>query len=238
MTAQDAVKIAKSQVGVKEEPPGSNNVIYNTEYYGHEVHDGYPKKNSTYPWCVTFIWWILSALIMKTASSSTLLAWFQKIGRFFYEPKVGDVVFFKFNKKLTCAAQHVGIVIEVLSPTKIKTIEGNTSMTSNDNGGAVMVRTRSKSEGIVGYGRPKYSDSPSPPTPKNHRPTIKEGDRGQDVKDLQDELRNKYKYGCRNDGYFDSVTAQCVEHYQVTHALEPDGIVGPKTWQSLGMYYY
>lgn len=236
MTAQDAVKLAKSQVGVKENPPGSNNVKYNTVYYGHVVQDGYPKKSDKYPWCVTFIWWLLSALIMKTASSSTLLAWFQKIGRFFYEPKVGDVVFFKFNKKLTCAAQHVGIVIEVLSPTKIKTIEGNTSMTSNDNGGAVMVRTRSKSEGIVGYGRPKYSDQPSP-TPKEHRPTIKEGDKGQDVKDLQNALRDLH-YGCQASGIFDKVTTQCTEHYQITHALEPDGIVGPKTWQSLGMYYY
>jgi GH25 family lysozyme M1 (1,4-beta-N-acetylmuramidase) len=40
---------------------------------------------------------------------------------------------------------------------KIKTIEGNTSVTSDDNGGAVMERTRSSN--IVGYGRPEYAES-------------------------------------------------------------------------------
>lgn len=34
--------------GVSESPPGSNNVIFNTDYYGEEV------EGEAYPWCVTF----------------------------------------------------------------------------------------------------------------------------------------------------------------------------------------
>lgn len=232
MTAKEALDIAKSQIGVKETPPNSNNVIYNTWYYGH------PVSGSAYPWCAVFISWIFrnTNLVMKTASSSSMYTSFKNKGQIFSKPKVGDIVFFKFDKSLSCIAQHVGIVAEVLSNGKIKSIEGNTSSGnsgSQDNGGMVALRTRSASQ-IVGYGRPAYSESPKP---KEHRPTIKEGDRGQDVKDLQDELRNKYKYGCRNDGYFDSLTAQCVQHYQATHALKIDGVVGKNTWQSLGLWY-
>lgn len=36
--------------GVSESPPGSNNVIFNTDYYGEEV------EGEAYPWCVTFLW--------------------------------------------------------------------------------------------------------------------------------------------------------------------------------------
>ena len=35
--------------GVSESPPGSNNVIFNTDYYGEEV------EGEAYPWCVTFL---------------------------------------------------------------------------------------------------------------------------------------------------------------------------------------
>jgi GH25 family lysozyme M1 (1,4-beta-N-acetylmuramidase) len=41
----------------------------------------------------------------------------------------------------------------------IETIEGNTSISSDDNGGAVMVRQRTSN--IVGYGRPDYSEKSS-----------------------------------------------------------------------------
>ena len=235
-TAQELVKISYDRIGVKENPPNSNSVDANDWFYGRRV------QGPAYPWCCTSICYrfhLANAdnLVKHTASCSDMYNWFKAKGRIYSTPKVGDLVFFKFDKTLSCIAQHIGLVVEVLSNGKIKSIEGNTSSGnsgSQDNGGMVALRTRSASQ-IVGYGRPAYSDSPKP---KEHRPTIKEGDRGQDVKDLQDELRNKYKYGCRNDGYFDSLTAQCVQHYQATHALEIDGVVGKNTWQSLGMYYY
>ena len=38
--ASEVMKIAKSYVGTKESPAYSNNVIFNTHYYGHEVSGG------------------------------------------------------------------------------------------------------------------------------------------------------------------------------------------------------
>ena len=61
---------------------------------------------------------------------------------------------FDFNHNGT--SDHVGFVLSAKGNT-IYTVEGNTSLTSNDNGGCVMKRTRNKSQ--VGYFvRPKYTD--------------------------------------------------------------------------------
>ena len=69
-------------------------------------------------------------------------------------PKRGDLIMFDFNHNGT--SDHVGFVLSAKGNT-IYTVEGNTSLTSNDNGGCVMKRTRNKSQ--VGYFvRPKYTD--------------------------------------------------------------------------------
>lgn len=69
------------------------------------------------------------------------------------QKRVGDVIEFDFNRNGT--PDHTGVVISINSNGTITTIEGNTSLKSNDNGGCVMVRTRYKGE--VGYFvRPKY----------------------------------------------------------------------------------
>lgn len=55
-TAAQLVKIAESQVGVKETPAGSNKVKYNTWYYGRVV------SGSAYPWCCVFVEWCFAVL--------------------------------------------------------------------------------------------------------------------------------------------------------------------------------
>lgn len=94
-------------------------------------------------------------LIKKTASCADMLQWFEANGQTVKTPEPGDVVFFKFktNNRRT---NHVGLVIGVRGNTVI-TIEGNTSVNSDDNGGSVMKRERSKN--IVAYGRPAYASS-------------------------------------------------------------------------------
>ena len=158
-TAQDILNTALAEVGVTEYPPNSNNVKYNTAFYGHDV------SGSSYPWCCAFVWWCFSqykpCLVKKTASCQDLAQWFKDNGKWGSTPHPGDVVFFKFNTNSRWT-NHVGIVKEVLDGgVKIKTIEGNTSINSDDNGGAVMERTRSSN--IVGYGHPAYSEASDVP---------------------------------------------------------------------------
>lgn len=51
VTADMVVATALAEVGVKESPKNSNNVKYNTWFYGHSV------KGSSYPWCEVFVCW-------------------------------------------------------------------------------------------------------------------------------------------------------------------------------------
>jgi murein L,D-transpeptidase YcbB/YkuD len=57
--------------------------------------------------------------------------------------------------------------------------------------------------------------------------TLRQGSRGEDVKVLQRAL------GANDDGIFGSGTRALVVTYQKTHGLDPDGVVGRKTWSSL-----
>ena len=153
-TVKQILDLAESQVGTTEYPPNSNDVVYNTAFYGKEV------SGSAYPWCCTFVWWVFAqfdpCLVKKTASCMEMAQWFKDNGKWGATPQTGDVVFFKFNTN-TRWTNHVGIVKEILDGgAKIVTIEGNTSTSSDDNGGAVMIRTRTSN--IVGYGRPQYDE--------------------------------------------------------------------------------
>ena len=89
----------------------------------------------------------------RTAYCPTLEAYAKAHGQFIDKKhgKKGDVALFDFGKG---RASHTGIVEEKTS-TGYKVIEGNTSITSNDNGGKVMIRTRT-TKYIRGFYRPKY----------------------------------------------------------------------------------
>lgn len=232
VNAEDIINIAKAEIGTKESPPNSNNVKYNTWYYGH------PVSGSSYPWCAVFVSWCFRDnldLIKKSASCTTMMNWFKQNGKYQTLPQVGDLVFFNFDKTPDKnIAKHIGIVIAVNSDSVI-TIEGNTSAGSSgsqDNGGMVAQRTRKFGKSIVGYGRPAYSSVPQP-TPTT-RPTLRFGDKGPDVQYLHQRLRTFYYNVSAESDYFDSTTKLCVINFQASNLLVPDGVVGPMTWRVLG----
>ena len=165
VTAQKVIELAKSQIGVKEQPADSNTVKYNTAYYGKVV------KGRWYPWCCAFIWWLFNQLGAselfyggkKTASCTTLYNYYKKCGQVVSTPKPGDLVFFKFNKK---TIQHIGVCVSSTA-SSITTIDGNTGVGNEANGGAVMLRTRAKSN-VYGYARPAYAVETATSTVKDY----------------------------------------------------------------------
>lgn len=66
--------------------------------------------------------------------------------------------------------------------------------------------------------------APIPTRDPYDRPTLRRGDRGDDVTALQKALRMK------PDGVFSAQTEAAVRAFQRKKGLVPDGIVGPKTW--------
>lgn len=154
---EKVLEIAEKEVGTTEYPKNSNKVKYNDWYYGRTV------SGSSYPWCACFISWLFNqvdaSLIKKSALCAAIGNWFKNKNRFKKDnPKIGDVVFFKFTGGTSNWTNHVGIIVEVLENGNIVTIEGNTSFDdagSQSNGGAVAKKIRT-TKNVVGYGVPEY----------------------------------------------------------------------------------
>lgn len=245
MTAETIVKKAVSQIGVKENPSGSNCVKYNTDYYGKVV------RGTAYPWCCAFVWWVFkecgaSRLFYggkKTAYCPTVESYYKSIGRWYTSnPQVGDLVLFDFYGKNQSV--HIGILEKINSDGTYNVIEGNTSTTSDDNGGCVMRRKRKKSV-IRGFARPDYdgvTTTPKIETVKKEESTVnvtlsvlKKGSKGKEVKTLQ-RLLISLGYSCGlsgADGDFGNGTLNAVKAYQRAKGLTVDGIVGLNSWNSI-----
>jgi hypothetical protein len=150
--ALDEAKKSAAGVAGTFKTDHSNNVKYNTAYYGHVVSD---PTGDGHAWCVVFIWWVMrkagvpAKVFPKVASvfkqpNANVRDFFKARHRFMSAssmPEKGDLVIFKKS--------HIGIVVDVEGNT-IFTVEGNASD---------RVRRRSYSRtnsGIDGYCHPAY----------------------------------------------------------------------------------
>lgn len=152
-TVNSLLELARRQLGVKEDPPGSNKVKYNTWYYGREV------SGAAYPWCMVFVQWVFDRASVKlptrTASCGALMRAAQAAGCWVtkgYRP--GDVVIYDFPGG--AATDHCGIV-EAVDDSRVSAIEGNTSSSNDADGGAVERRTR-RLPLIAGAVRPTFDE--------------------------------------------------------------------------------
>lgn len=234
MNAQTIIAKAVSQIGTKEYPSGSNKVIYNTDYYGRAV------SGSDYPWCCSFVWWIFKECKLskaffngaKTAYCPAVETYYKHINQWFSKGQPGDLVLYDFyGKGYAC---HIGIVEKVNSDGTYSVIEGNTSLTSDDNGGSVMRRVRKSS--IRGFARPSYSSITKEDDKVNITlPVLKKGSNGPSVQSLQMLLIAK-GFSCGDygaDGDFGLGTDKAVRDFQSTYNLGVDGVVGACTWEAL-----
>ena len=141
------VDIAVAELGVTENPPQSNQVKYNTWYYGREV------SGRSYPWCMVFVQWVFAqageTLPARTASCGALMRAAQMSGQWVTEDyRPGDVVIYDFPGG--AATDHCGIV-EKVTGGSVVAIEGNTGSGSDADGGQVQRRTRSLSCVVGAY---------------------------------------------------------------------------------------
>jgi hypothetical protein len=138
---QRALRVGRRYVGVKENPPGSNRVIF-SEWYG-----------MIGPWClmfVTFCFVEAGSKAFKRGERWAYCPWAvndareQKHGTSVIprgREQTGDVAFFSWKRD--GVANHVGIVVTInRNNNTLVCLEGNTSTSSDSDGGEVQVRTR------------------------------------------------------------------------------------------------
>lgn len=147
-TLERVLDVAELQLGYTEQPKNSNR----TKYGAWMGFDGQP-------WCMSFVQWVFKRAgfnLFKTGSCSALVEQYRRAApaQIITEGfRPGDIVFFDWSwqRKIT---EHVGIVVDTL-PGSVITIEGNTAVGDDSNGGAVMRRTRPL--GLITCAiRPKY----------------------------------------------------------------------------------
>ena len=152
VTFEEVLAIATAQIGYRENPANSNRTKYGA-WFGLDGQ----------PWCVMFIMWLFHAAggyempPVHTASCGALMraakaegSWVEKD----YRP--GDVVIFDFPGT-AYKTDHCGLIWQLLDDGEVMTIEGNTGVGNDSNGGEVMARIRSESV-ILGAWRPDWKE--------------------------------------------------------------------------------
>ena len=131
---------------------------------------------------------------------------------------------------------------KVYEDGSILSIEGNTSIGNDSNGGQVMRRKRSRAL-ILGYGRLDYNEGlPNPPGnsfpvwPGRYITLASPLTTGDDIQTWQQKMLERgYDLGDGGaDGIFGERSYTALLQFQEIHndVLEVDGIIGPKTWNA------
>lgn len=129
-----ALKVAISQLGVQEEPKGSNR--------GPQV-DRYLASvglGPGYSWCMAFVYWCFREAGVASALLTTggvLRQWNERPKLRVTKPRPGDIFIMDYGKGLG----HTGIV-ERVEGDQIHTIEGNTNDEGSREGFEVCRRVR------------------------------------------------------------------------------------------------
>lgn len=136
---QKIIEIAKKEVGQSENPANSNKTKYG-KWFGM---DGVA-------WCGMFVSFCYHkagfplgkiGFLNGFAGCQTAFAHFSKTGEITSNPQPGDIVLFDWNGDKRY--DHTGIFVSDIDGQYFSSIEGNTSLKNDSNGGTVMVRKRS-----------------------------------------------------------------------------------------------
>lgn len=137
---QKLITIATSEIGYTETPRNTNRTKYG-KWFGL---DGMP-------WCGLFVSWCFAKAgitlprigyrLPGFAGCQSAVAYFRKHGMVVDTPAPGDIAFFDWNGD--GRHDHTGLFVRSLSSGRFESIEGNTSLNNQSNGGQVMRRERS-----------------------------------------------------------------------------------------------
>lgn len=132
------IQYATAEIGIRENPENSNKTKYG-KWFGLDGQ----------PWCGQFVSWVFAQAGYKLPvidfyngfascnyAVNNVAKWGKVVDRFNVQP--GDVVFFDWQKD--GHYDHTGIYLEHVGGDLFQTIEGNTSLGNDSNGGIVLKR--------------------------------------------------------------------------------------------------
>lgn len=139
MTAREVIiEKAASQLGVKENPPGTNKTEYGALYGENGVK-----------WCAIFVSWVYATAgyPLEPIDSAKGYASCQDGDVYWRDhqeltdtPQAGDIMLYAWDSDGRC--DHTGVFYQWLEGNEsFLAYEGNTSRDNNSNGGEVMLRT-------------------------------------------------------------------------------------------------
>jgi hypothetical protein len=150
-----ALAEARRHLGLKESPPGSNRTPFG-RWFGADGE----------PWCAIFLSYCFkvgAGIVLcggvdgpgcndkGCAYVPTIAAWLQSTSQWLEQaqPRPGDIAVFNWDGG---DADHIGIVERGLGEGRFATIEGNTGIGDDTNGGEVLRRERLLDD-VDGFGR-------------------------------------------------------------------------------------
>lgn len=195
-----------------EEWPGSAS---NPEVERLFAAAGFPGLKDEVPWCAAFVGAVLAECGIPASGSlmaRSYLKWGQKVE--LADARPGDVVVFPRG---TPPAGHVGFFAGW---------QGDKVIIRGGNQGNKVKDALFPASTILAVRRA------DPSTPSG-RATVRQGDKGAMVLDLQDQLARLGYFSGKKDGDFGPLTRGSVLAFQADHGLETDGIVGNRTWAAM-----
>lgn len=229
-SAAQAIAIAKSQVGVSENPPGSNRTPYNS-WYASLMGWSYYEACA---WCAIFQCWVANQANSLSKAEMSAGAWdltnkLKAEGRGLSKPAPGCLISFNYG------SGHIGMVV-ALDPdlNYVYTVEGNTGASDGAASTGVYARRRYIGGNVIhGLAMPNYTDG-TPPTVPVNKPTTTPISTGKLAVDGEfgpltcAAMQRVLKVTA--DGQFGPITKRALQSHLHVAA---DGVVGPITIKAL-----
>lgn len=140
----EIIRIAEKEIGQGEKPLNTNKTKYG-KWFGF---DGVAWCGMFVSWCYAQAGFPLPKIGFPKgfAGCQTAVAYFKKNNMITINPVEGDIVFFDWNND--GRFDHVGLFKKWIDKDNFETIEGNTAIGNDSNGGQVMTRKRIKKNAI------------------------------------------------------------------------------------------
>jgi uncharacterized protein (TIGR02594 family) len=208
---QALIEIARGYIGVAEFPGRKSNPAVERFFEAA----GHPGLTDDVPWCAAFAGAVLAEAGFKPSGSlmaRSYATWGLRVP--LADARPGDIVVMERGAP---PSGHVAFFVG-WEADRVRVVGGNQ--------GDQVTETTFPAARVIAIRRADRAAATG-------RATLRQGDRGPMVADLQGQLAALRYFAGRADGQFGPLTRAAVMAFQADTGIEADGIVGPQTWAAM-----